>query len=74
MMSYLQRTVHKIVYHIISNLKMHGPIFHNLVFCFIWRIITPRMLIWNFGWNGQAVLMYEATLYIAVAYILLCTA
>ena len=30
------------------------------------------MQIWNFGWNGQAIWMYKATLYIAVAYIFLC--
>ena len=30
------------------------------------------MWIWNFGWNFQAVWMYEANLYIAIAYILLC--
>ena len=26
----------------IVHLKMHGPIFQNLVFCFIWRIISQR--------------------------------
>ena len=30
------------------------------------------MSISNFSWKGQAVLMYGAILYIAVAYILLC--
>ena len=24
-------------------LKVHGPIFQDLVFCFIWRTITPKM-------------------------------
>ena len=43
----------------------HGPIFQNLVF--FWRIITPKMQIWNFGWNSQAIWMYKAYLYIAVA-------
>ena len=30
------------------------------------------MLISNFSWNGQAVWMYKAILYIAATYILLC--
>ena len=30
------------------------------------------MYIWNFSWNHQAIWMYEAILYIAVACILLC--
>ena len=30
------------------------------------------MWISNFSWNGQALWMYEAILYIAVAYIFLC--
>ena len=30
------------------------------------------MWISNFSWNGEAVWMYEAILYITVAYILLC--
>ena len=25
------------------NFKVHSPIFQNLVFCFIWRIISPKM-------------------------------
>ena len=53
-------------------LKVHGPIFQNIVFCFIWRIITPKVLIQNLSWNGQALWMYEAILRFAVAYILLC--
>ena len=55
-----------------TPLKVHGPIFQNLVSCFIWWISTLTIYIKNFTWNGQAVLMYEAILYIAVAYILLC--
>ena len=38
-----------------NKLKVHGPIFQNLVFYFIWSIITPKMWISNFRWNGQAV-------------------
>ena len=53
-------------------LKVHSPIFQNLVPWFIWKIITPQILIQTFSWNSHAVLMYEAILYIAVAYILLC--
>ena len=52
--------------------KVHCPIFQNLVFCFIWRIITPRLKIQNLSLNDQAVWMYEAILWFAVAYILLC--
>ena len=54
------------------SLKVLGPIFQNLFFCFIWRIITPKMQIWNFIWNGQAIWMYKAILYIVAAYTLLC--
>ena len=50
---------------------MKGPLFQNLVFCFIWRIITPKIKIQNYGSNGQIIGMYEAILDIAVAYILL---
>ena len=53
-------------------LKVQGPILQNLVFFFIWRVITLNMQILNFGWNGQAVWIYKAILYIAAAYILLC--
>ena len=55
-----------------ATLKGHGPIFQNLVFCFILRANTPKMHIQNFSWKGQTFWMYQAILYIAVAYILLC--
>ena len=52
------------------HLKMLGHSFQNLVFCFIWRIITPKMYIsLKFQLKqSQAVWVYEAILYIAVAY------
>ena len=53
-------------------LKVHGPIFQNLVLSFIWRIIIPKMSSKKFIWSGHIVLMYKTILYIAVAYILLC--
>ena len=56
----------------INNLALHSlaqSYFSKFSFLiwFIWRSITPKMYIWNFGWNGQAIWMYEANLYIAVA-------
>ena len=37
-----------------TPIKVHDPIYQSLVFCFS-----------NFGWNGLAIRMYEANLYIA---------
>ena len=51
-------------------LKVHGPIFQRLVFRF--HLKNHHSKDESFCWNGQAVWMYEASLYIAVAYILLC--
>ena len=51
---------------------MHGPIFHNLVFCSFEESSLQRCKSKIWVWNGQAILMYEADLYIAVAYTLLC--
>ena len=58
----------------LCSLKVHAPIFQNLVLCFIWRIINPKMLTYYFGWNGQTVWLCEAISYKVVAYkiIVLC--
>ena len=56
------------VFKLSYQLKVHGPTFQNLVFNFIWWNTTPMVLIQNYGWNGQAVWMYEAILYIAATY------
>ena len=43
----IKLTWNRYIYFMIQweELKVHGPIFQNLVFCFIWRIITQKMYI-----------------------------
>ena len=47
-------------------------IFFKIEFSFSFEESSLRIQIQNLGWNGQAVWMYEAILWFAVAYILLC--
>ena len=53
------------------SLKVHGPIFQNSVL-FHLKNHHSKSLNLNLIWNGQAIWIYEAILYIAFAYILLC--
>ena len=46
-------------------LKVLSPIFKKSAFCFTWSIVTQRWL--NiFGWDGQAVWIYESIILITM--------
>ena len=63
---------HYIEHQNINGARSYFSKFSSLVILFILRTITPKMQIQNFSWKGQSVWMYQAILYIAAAYILLC--
>ena len=60
------------IYYIRQSLKMHGPIFSKFSFLFHLMIHHSKDLDLKFQLKQSSGLMYEAILYIAVAYISCC--